>query len=130
MKTKILLFAIVTSLTLLSFNSIRTYKTDKVIEKNTLEMNLEAKKAILAEYYSDLIKNEIDRHFNKSKDGYINEKEMNSALAALFDPEYGCAYSGGGCSGDAVCGVSKLWAETFGSGSWVGSSTGNCQDME
>jgi len=129
MKVKILLIAIITSLTLLSFNSIRMHKTDKVTEKNTLDINLEEKKAILAEYYSDLIKNEIDKRFNESKDGSINEQEMINAVLAVL-PEYGCAYSGTGCTGDPVCGVSMLWAETFGSGSWAGEGGNSCQDVD
>tara|TARA_R110002020_G_scaffold23587_2_gene78397 strand:- start:17179 stop:17529 length:351 start_codon:yes stop_codon:yes gene_type:complete len=70
------------------------------------------KKAILIDYYSKLIKNDIDKRFDESKDGNINEREMIANLVLLTD--YGCAYSGSGCTGTQVCGVSELYARTFG----------------
>ena len=91
-----------------------------------MDNNLEAKKEVLKKYYSNLIKDEIDRRFYESKDGNINEEEMIANLVTLV--EYGCAYSGSGCSGSVVCGVSMLWAETMGSGSWAGSG-GNCESV-
>jgi len=127
MKTKILFVAIATSLVLLSFSTISMHKTDKMTEKNTLDKNLEEKKAILAEYYSNLIKIEIDKQFSESKDGIINEKEMIANLVMLT--EYGCAYSGSSCTGKPVCGVSMLWAETFGYASFAGEGGGNCEPV-
>lgn len=127
MKTKILFIAIVTSLALLSFSTISIHKTKIITERNTIDKNLEEKKAILAKYYSNLIKSEIDRRFSENKDGNINEKEMIANLVNLT--EYGCAYSGSGCTGKAVCGVSMLWAETFGSASFAGEGGGNCEPV-
>ncbi|GEM_PF-4873039 len=189
MKIKILFIAIITSLTLLSFSTIGIYKSDKIIEKNTLDMNLEGEKTILAEYYSNLIKDEIDRRFNESKDGTINEKEMFSSVLSSFskysvnrnvsnvkienntldlklakkkailanyysdltkgaidrwfsensslniegiisfipETEYGCAYTESNCTGGQVCGVSRLYASTFGYASFSGENGGGCE---
>ena len=94
-------------------------------EKNS--STLEEKKAILTEFYSNLIKNEIDKRFAESKDGNINEKEMIENLVLLT--EYGCAYSGTGCTGNQVCGVSKKYAKTFGYSSYSTYNSGVCEDV-
>jgi hypothetical protein len=127
MKIKIIFIAIVTSLTLSSFSNNDNSKSDRVSETNLLEKSLEEKKEILANYYSNLIKAQIDKQFNEIKDGNINEKEMINSI--LVEVEYGCAYSGAGCTGNAICGVSRLYAELAGSASFYGENGNGCEGV-
>jgi hypothetical protein len=128
MKTKnVLILTTLCALVFFSFKENRNVKDTVVTKENSVNPDLEAKKAVLLSYYSDLIESELDRKFAESENGEINEKEMIENLVLLT--EYGCAYSGSGCSGRAVCGVSLLWAETFGSGSWAGEGGGGCQEV-
>lgn len=124
MKRYLLLIAVMAG-TLSSFTNFTTYSKTELLEDDWKKNNLEEKKAILTSFYSNLIKNEIDKRFNESEDGNINEKEMIENLVLLTD--YGCAYSNSNCTGTQVCGVSELYARTFGYGSYKSYSSLPCK---
>tara|TARA_R110001606_G_scaffold73534_4_gene169563 strand:- start:3524 stop:3916 length:393 start_codon:yes stop_codon:yes gene_type:complete len=114
-------------ISLVSFTTVNNSTPIDLTKTEKNSSTLEEKKAILTEFYSNLIKNEIDKRFAESKDGNINEKEMIEQLVLLT--EYGCAYSGTGCTGNQVCGVSKKYAKTFGYSSYSTYNSGVCEDV-
>lgn len=120
----LLLLAVVTSITLFSFNTL-----SKKSEKVTSDKTLEEKKEIIKKFYTDLIENEIDKQFENKKYDEISEKEIIESFLLRL-PEYGCVYKSSNCTGKALCGASRLYASTFGYNSFSGENGGGCEEVK
>jgi hypothetical protein len=115
-------------ISLVSFTSVKNSTPIDLTKTEKNSSTLEEKKAILTEFYSNLIKKEIDKRFAESKDGNINEKEMIEKLVLLT--EYGCVYTNNDCTTGQVCGVSKKYAQTFGYSNFKGYNSGTCEQVD
>lgn len=126
-KYLILLGAAILTVVLYSFKTIalgEQIENDKIV---SLEEHKKGTK-ILVDYYAQVLQNQFDKAYAESENGEIDEQKIVSSLALVT--EYGCAYEEDNCTGHKVCGVTLLYAETFGYESWSGSETQACEDTD